>query len=203
MMDAAFEDLFQLGKFLERIADVSLVGDDKYGRLSRTAQRPPHGTQEDRRSLDQTVFTPEFTTDKVLVFTEYADTARYLERRLREDGIADVDRLEHRKADRLRMIQRFAPHYNKVDAENAQRPRTASDPGVDRCAQRGREPAGRPLIVNYDLHWNPVRLMQRIGRVDRRMTPDIEAAIVKEKPKLPAAPSRSATSFPPTIWNAC
>jgi superfamily II DNA/RNA helicase len=27
------------------------------------------------------------------------------------------------------------------------------------------------IIVNYDLHWNPVRLMQRIGRVDRRMDP--------------------------------
>jgi superfamily II DNA/RNA helicase len=30
------------------------------------------------------------------------------------------------------------------------------------------------LIINYDLHWNPVRLMQRIGRVDRRLDPAIE-----------------------------
>ncbi len=29
-------------------------------------------------------------------------------------------------------------------------------------------------MINYDIHWNPVRLMQRIGRVDRRMNPEVE-----------------------------
>src|SRR3989441_6250101 len=37
-------------------------------------------------------------------------------------------------------------------------------------------------MINYDLHWNPVRLMQRIGRVDRRMNPQIEEQIVAEHP---------------------
>ena len=37
-------------------------------------------------------------------------------------------------------------------------------------------------IINYDLHWNPVRLMQRIGRVDRRMDPEIEERIVVDHP---------------------
>ena len=34
-------------------------------------------------------------------------------------------------------------------------------------------------MINYDIHWNPVRLMQRIGRVDRRMNPLIEEALVE------------------------
>ncbi|SVE58801.1 uncharacterized protein METZ01_LOCUS511655, partial [marine metagenome] len=34
----------------------------------------------------------------------------------------------------------------------------------------------------YDIHWNPVRLMQRIGRVDRRLNPDTEAAIKADHP---------------------
>ena len=38
-------------------------------------------------------------------------------------------------------------------------------------------------LINYDLHWNPVRLMQRIGRVDRRMNPMIEARIVADHPE--------------------
>ena len=38
------------------------------------------------------------------------------------------------------------------------------------------------LLINYDLHWNPVRLMQRLGRLDRRLNRDIEAAL-----KRPAA----------------
>ncbi len=32
-----------------------------------------------------------------------------------------------------------------------------------------------PYYINYDLRWNPVRLMQRIGRVDRRLDPAVEA----------------------------
>jgi len=39
-------------------------------------------------------------------------------------------------------------------------------------------------LINYDIHWNPVRLMQRIGRVDRRMNPDIEARLLSDHPEL-------------------
>lgn len=39
------------------------------------------------------------------------------------------------------------------------------------------------LLINYDLHWNPVRLMQRIGRVDRRMNPDLEKQLLSARPE--------------------
>ena len=34
-------------------------------------------------------------------------------------------------------------------------------------------------ILSYDIHWNPVRLIQRIGRVDHRLKPDLPASIGK------------------------
>lgn len=37
-------------------------------------------------------------------------------------------------------------------------------------------------LINYDLHWNPVRLMQRIGRIDRRLDPETEAQIIADHP---------------------
>jgi hypothetical protein len=40
------------------------------------------------------------------------------------------------------------------------------------------------MVVNYDIHWNPVRLMQRIGRVDRRLNLDIEKALIKDDPSV-------------------
>ena len=40
------------------------------------------------------------------------------------------------------------------------------------------------VIVNYDLHWNPVRLMQRIGRLDRRLDPEIEAQLNRTDPTV-------------------
>jgi hypothetical protein len=42
------------------------------------------------------------------------------------------------------------------------------------------------LLINYDLHWNPVRLMQRIGRVDRRLDPQIEARMLTDHPEYKA-----------------
>jgi len=50
-------------------------------------------------------------------------------------------------------------------------------------------------MINYDIHWNPVRLMQRIGRVDRRMNPEIEAKLIDDHPDLTS--SRGKISF----WN--
>jgi len=41
-------------------------------------------------------------------------------------------------------------------------------------------------LINYDLHWNPVRLMQRIGRVDRRLNRETEDAILKDHPEQKA-----------------
>jgi len=38
------------------------------------------------------------------------------------------------------------------------------------------------LIINYDLHWNPVRLMQRIGRVDRRLDLETERLLGRSQP---------------------
>jgi hypothetical protein len=50
-------------------------------------------------------------------------------------------------------------------------------------------------MINYDIHWNPVRLMQRIGRVDRRMNPEIERCLIADHPEV--ADSRGKVSF----WN--
>ena len=38
-------------------------------------------------------------------------------------------------------------------------------------------------LINYDIHWNPVRLMQRIGRIDRRLNLDYEKQMVIDHPE--------------------
>ena len=50
-------------------------------------------------------------------------------------------------------------------------------------------------LVNYDIHWNPVRLMQRIGRVDRRMNPVVEERLAIDHPE--SAADRGKVAY----WN--
>jgi len=111
---------------------------------------------------------------RVLVFTQSRRTAEYLERELKIKG-ANIARIDSRVEDtRAAILHAFCPGYN---------PRPASWPpsvpervdvliSTDVLAEGvNLQEAG--AIVNYDIHWNPVRLIQRIGRVDRRLDPDI------------------------------
>ena len=64
-------------------------------------------------------------------------------------------------------------------------------------------------MINYDIHWNPVRLMQRIGRVDRRMNPRSRSASMPTIPRsqtsrgkvmlLELPPARRAERLPDAL----
>ena len=114
---------------------------------------------------------------KVIVFTYYRDTARYLYRELGGDEGADfrlqmgdptIRRMDGgaSPAERVRLIQAFAPHSNN-------RPDLAgSDREIDillstDVLSEGQNLQDCGLLVNYDLHWNPTRMVQRAGRIDR------------------------------------
>ncbi len=126
---------------------------------------------------------PMLKNGKVVIFTEFRDTARYLWRQLRDRyGFTDVEELDStRKVDRESVIKRFAPYYNCTadelpDYEKKQiRVLISTD-----VLSEGLNLQDANLIINYDLHWNPVRLMQRIGRVDRRLNPEIERRLGRD-----------------------
>ncbi len=54
------------------------------------------------------------------------------------------------------------------------------------------------LLINYDVHWNPVRMIQRAGRIDRRLNPRIEHA--REFPDLEALAARLGRKPPRYYW---
>ena len=114
---------------------------------------------------------------KVIVFTYYRDTARYLYRELggdrcaefrKEAGEPTIRRMDGgvSPSDRSRLIQAFAPQSNN-------RPDlVGSDTEVDILISTDVLSEGQNLqdcgvLVNYDLHWNPTRMVQRAGRIDR------------------------------------
>lgn len=105
-------------------------------------------------------------TGKRLIFTQYADTARYLYENLNPGGIADdIDVIYSGDKSKMRLVGRFAPKANKYafpygDCE------LNTVVATDVLAE-GLNLQDCDKIINYDLHWNPVRLIQRFGRIDR------------------------------------
>jgi superfamily II DNA/RNA helicase/HKD family nuclease len=104
---------------------------------------------------------------KCLVFTQYADTARYLHENLNPGGKRDdVDVIFSGDKSKARAVGRFAPRAN---------PEYLLQPGESELSMliatdvlaEGLNMQDCDKIVNYDLHWNPVRLIQRFGRIDR------------------------------------
>ena len=122
---------------------------------------------------------------KVIIFTEFMTTARYLKRELENAGITGVAEIDSAiKGDRGEIIRRFAPYYNgssseELKAEGLEEIRVLISTDV---LSEGLNLQDATRLINYDLHWNPVRLMQRIGRVDRRMNPEIEDRIIADHP---------------------
>ncbi|HUF13254.1 MAG TPA: helicase-related protein [Longimicrobiales bacterium] len=125
------------------------------------------------------LLTGELRTSRVLVFTQYRDTARYLHSRLcRQLRVASIDggsaRLGAEVVDRLVVIHRFAPLANGAAPP---RPHEAVDVliATDVLAE-GFNLQDADVVISYDLPWNPVRLVQRIGRIDRLGSPHASIA---------------------------
>jgi len=125
---------------------------------------------------------------KVLIFSEFKDTARYLANQLRAAGIEDLVEIDSETPSEHRenIIRRFSPYYNDTSSpelaqskEKEIRVLVSTD-----VLSEGLNLQDATRLINYDLHWNPVRLMQRIGRTDRRLDPKVEAQMVKDHPDL-------------------
>ena len=128
---------------------------------------------------------PVLSRHKVIIFTEFSDTARYLHDRLTEEGVEGLARIDSGYGgDRAALIKRFSPYYNESSSaelvtDGLEEIRVLISTDV---LSEGLNLQDATRLINYDLHWNPVRLMQRIGRVDRRMDAGIEARIVADDP---------------------
>ena len=115
---------------------------------------------------------------KVLIFTSYHDTAAYVHHELASDaawlaqaGAPEIAAItgDTKSDERSRIVQRFAPNANRPAGDAFWRPDGSELQiliSTDVLAE-GQNLQDAGVIINYDLHWNPVRLIQRAGRVDR------------------------------------
>ena len=104
---------------------------------------------------------------KRLIFTQYADTARYLFDNLNPNSEHDdIDVIFSGDRSKERAVGRFAPRANPEYRFQRGESELATLIATDVLAE-GLNLQDGNKIINYDLHWNPVRLIQRFGRIDR------------------------------------
>ena len=104
--------------------------------------------------------------EKVLVFTQFADTANFLTRELQAQGLTRLAGVTGGSSDPTEIAWRFSPVSNRkreqVKPEDELRVLIATD-----VLSEGQNLQDAHIVVNYDLPWAIIRLIQRAGRVDR------------------------------------
>ncbi|MEW6219099.1 MAG: helicase-related protein [Thermodesulfobacteriota bacterium] len=134
---------------------------------------------------------------KVIVFTAFADTARYLYGQLAPWAKASLGlesalvtgtggnqtTLPQLRRDLASILTAFAP-LSKERPEDL-----AADGDLDLliatdCISEGQNLQDCDWLVNYDIHWNPVRIIQRFGRIDRIGSPNERIQLVNFWPNM-------------------
>lgn len=123
--------------------------------------------KEDRQlNTLQNLIQKKHGKEKVLVFTQFADTAIYLKENLQKRGVADIECVTGDADDPTSFAYRFSP------VSNEKRASTSADKEIrvlisTDVLSEGQNLQDAHVIVNYDLPWAIIRLIQRAGRVDR------------------------------------
>ena len=103
--------------------------------------------------------------EKVIVFTQYSDTALYVYKQLKRRGFDHIGYVTGGYKNPTEMVERFSPASNgktNLSPDDEIRVLIATD-----VLSEGQNLQDAHVIVNYDLPWAIIRLIQRAGRVDR------------------------------------
>ena len=152
--------------------DITPERDAKLAKLKELiAEKVKHPTMDQRGQPNR----------KVLVFTHFADTAAYLYDALRlwatqdlgihlamVSGGASGNQTTFGQRDFSHILTNFSP----VAKQRAQMQSMPQEGAIDLligtdCISEGQNLQDCDYLINYDIHWNPVRIIQRFGRIDR------------------------------------
>jgi hypothetical protein len=149
--------------FKRALADHLL--DDTNSLLALLAERGAWQSSDDRKFAELVkLLNVTHNKEKVLVFTQFADTARYLGRELRNAGLKSMEVATGATSDPYALACRFSPKSNGKDISKANELRVLICTDV---LSEGQNLQDCGVVVNFDLPWAIIRLIQRAGRVDR------------------------------------
>lgn len=145
-------DMLLLENLLDEVKKITV--DTKLDEVIRTIMREKATEKESK---------------KVLIFSEYTATARYITKHLKEKFKGKTVECITGRTDadvRKNYIRRFAPKANLLEDEKLDQPEIDILISTEVLAE-GQNLQDCNYVINYDLPWNPMRIVQRTGRIDR------------------------------------
>ena len=136
---------------------------------------------------------------KVVVFTAFADTAQYLYQHLaqwalEEHGIysglvvggsgGNKTNQPLVRAEFNSLLTAFSPISKELSKTNLNEDATIDLLFATDCISEGQNLQDCDYLINYDIHWNPVRIIQRFGRVDRLGSTNTQIQLVNFWPNI-------------------
>lgn len=118
---------------------------------------------------------------KVIIFTAFADTAEYLYKHIMpwarekyglysaivQGAGANRTNLKGIKTDLNGILTNFSPNSKERNKANPNMKEELDILIATDCISEGQNLQDCDFLINYDIHWNPVRIIQRFGRIDR------------------------------------
>lgn len=122
--------------------------------------------QENDRQLNALcdLITKKHKDEKILIFTQFSDTANYLYQSLKKRGLDKVECVTGASENPTAFAHRFSPKSNEKDIPKGQEIRVLITTDV---LSEGQNLQDAHIVLNFDLPWAIIRLIQRAGRVDR------------------------------------
>ena len=178
------EDRNRLATLNAAALQVNAARDDKLGKL--------------RDLIAEKVRNPiNASNRKIIVFTAFADTAEYLYDHLAEWAKTQLkveaalvtgsgrnrSTLPALRKDLSTILTAFSPRSKERPASLAAEGELDLLIATD-CISEGQNLQDCDWLVNYDIHWNPVRIIQRFGRIDRIGSPNTSIQLVNFWPNM-------------------
>jgi len=139
---------------------------------------------------------------KVLIFTAFADTADYLYANLAPELLATLaihtakvtgkgapqstikSKTQKRLYDFQELLTLFSPRSKEKAVVLPDEPHEVDLLIGTDCISEGQNLQDCDYLINYDIHWNPVRIIQRFGRIDRIGSPNSSIQLVNYWPDI-------------------
>ena len=130
---------------------------------------------------DKTQNTINISNKKIIIFTAFADTANYLYQHLADWAKTELNinsalvtgsgtnktNLQEINKDLNSILTNFSPISKERDKVDATASHEIDLLIATDCISEGQNLQDCDYLINYDIHWNPVRIIQRFGRIDR------------------------------------